>query len=434
VFNGRTAAPLTSFFAAASTGGVRVAAGDVNGDGRADIITGLGPGGDNKVRVFDGPSGTSLATFATYDASSTGGIFVATAAPENRSVIDAPASGAILGDHFTVAGWAIQDNAAGGTGVDAIHIYAHPVSGQPPIFLGAAVMGDARPDVAAVFGAEHSNAGYHLAVNGLAEGVYDLRTYAHDAASGLFNTVRTTRVTVRLPGFDVQTQVDVPAAESTASGTLRIAGWAREKGGAAIELVHVWALVPNSLAPVFLGAATLGDARPDVAAAFGPAFGHSGYHLDVAGLADGRYTLMVFAKAAGAPGFAPAFVVPITVTTPVPVVSANIDLPLAGVMSSGSFNVGGWALTQFASHTPGIEAIHIWALPVGGGTSRFLGVANLGGSRPDVATIFGSTYATTGFNLGVTNLPSGTWDIAVFIWPTGASTFTTTRVVRITVP
>ena len=49
-------------------GGVNVAAGDVNGDGRADIITGAGPGGGPHVEVFSGADWTALASFFAYDA------------------------------------------------------------------------------------------------------------------------------------------------------------------------------------------------------------------------------------------------------------------------------------------------------------------------------------------------------------------------------
>ena len=64
-------AELTSFFAyfPAFQGFVRVAAADVNGDGRADIITGAGPGGGPHVRVFNLAGGivTEVASFFAYD-------------------------------------------------------------------------------------------------------------------------------------------------------------------------------------------------------------------------------------------------------------------------------------------------------------------------------------------------------------------------------
>ncbi|MGK2956854.1 MAG: S8 family serine peptidase [Acidimicrobiales bacterium] len=68
---------MASFFAytPAFTGGVDVATGDLDGDGRDEIITGAGPGGGPHVRAF-GLDGTSLASFFAYDPAFTGGVRV----------------------------------------------------------------------------------------------------------------------------------------------------------------------------------------------------------------------------------------------------------------------------------------------------------------------------------------------------------------------
>jgi hypothetical protein len=58
-------------------GGVHVAAGDVNGDGKADIITGVGDGGGPHVKVFDGATGVLILEIFPYDPGFRGGVFVA---------------------------------------------------------------------------------------------------------------------------------------------------------------------------------------------------------------------------------------------------------------------------------------------------------------------------------------------------------------------
>ena len=59
---------------------VRTAVGDVNGDGVPDRIYAVGPGGGSLIRVVDGATGADLlAATATYEATFTGGLFVASA-------------------------------------------------------------------------------------------------------------------------------------------------------------------------------------------------------------------------------------------------------------------------------------------------------------------------------------------------------------------
>jgi hypothetical protein len=58
-------------------GGVRVATADINGDGVNDIITAPGPGGGPDIRVFDGVTGLIIREFLAYNGNFAGGVFVA---------------------------------------------------------------------------------------------------------------------------------------------------------------------------------------------------------------------------------------------------------------------------------------------------------------------------------------------------------------------
>jgi hypothetical protein len=66
-------------YSAAFKGSVRVAVGDVNHDGIADIITSPGRGARPHVKVFDGRTGALVTSFMAYNPAYTGGVFVATA-------------------------------------------------------------------------------------------------------------------------------------------------------------------------------------------------------------------------------------------------------------------------------------------------------------------------------------------------------------------
>ena len=94
VFDGATVAEIRSFFAydPAFAGGVRVAAGDVNGDNKADIVTGAGPGGLPQIKTFDGATGALVGSFLATTPSFQGGVYVAATALESLEPFEPIAS------------------------------------------------------------------------------------------------------------------------------------------------------------------------------------------------------------------------------------------------------------------------------------------------------------------------------------------------------
>jgi hypothetical protein len=93
------------------TGGVRVAAGDVNGDGKADIITAASPTGGSNVVVFNGSNlSHQLQNFRAFGPFFQGGVRVAAADVDGDSVPEIPtapgAGGGPNVETFTLSGQA----------------------------------------------------------------------------------------------------------------------------------------------------------------------------------------------------------------------------------------------------------------------------------------------------------------------------------------
>ena len=111
----------------------------------------------------------------------------------------------------------------------------------------------------------------------------------------------------------------------------------------------------------------------------------------------------------------------------------SLDVPSHGQPVSGNFAVSGWALDLGAASGTGVDTVHVWALSVSTGEWIWLGAANMGVSRPDVAAVFGSAnYATSGFGMSA-SLPPGSYDVNVFAHSLVSGTFNNVQTKRITV-
>jgi hypothetical protein len=164
VFNGVNGSELMGFYAywPGFSGGVFVAAGDVNGDGQADIITAAGAGGGPHVRVFSGVDGSELMGFFAYDTSFTGGVSVAAGDVDGDGRADVvTGAGPGGGPHVRVISGLDQSEVLGffayhPSFAGGVYVAAGDVNGdgQADVITGAGAGGG--PHVRVISGQDHS--------------------------------------------------------------------------------------------------------------------------------------------------------------------------------------------------------------------------------------------------------------------------------------
>jgi hypothetical protein len=206
-----------------------------------------------------------------------------------------PGNGQPVTQPFTLSGWAFDEGAQHTIGVDAVHVYAYPSSGQAPVFLGVAQQSAMVWDFQLASSAGLGAANFTLQVTGLTAGTYRLVAFARSTLTNQF-TAAAADVSI---ASSTAIMIDQPFASATVQQPFVVSGWALDKaasGSAGVDAIHVWAYPDNGRAPIFVGAGQPVIPRPDVAAFFGAQFGLPGYSLTVSGLPPGRYRLVVFAR------------------------------------------------------------------------------------------------------------------------------------------
>ena len=205
------------------------------------------------------------------------------------------------------------------------------------------------------------------------------------------------------------------------SGNFAVSGWALDLGvrgamaGTGVDTVHVWAQSVSTGAWIWLGAANMGVSRPDVAAAFASnQFATAGFGMS-ATLPPGTYDVNVFAHSLISGTFNNVQTKRVTVVTPAsrPVMYIDLPVPNFDTTRGTLFSISGWALDLSSSSGPGIEAIHVWAIPTNGAPPIMVGATSVGHSRFDVAAVFGPQFVGSGYSLQGA-LPPGDYNLVVF--------------------
>jgi hypothetical protein len=299
------------------------------------------------------------------------------------------------GDNLQVKGWAVDPQ--DGAPVSQVQIL---IDGAP---VGTATLGQKRPDVAAAYNnPAYLNSGwtFNYAASGLSLGSHTVTVIALDSL-GLSTTLGTKQIAVAstsagAPFGSVDSALDATTHSITVAhgDKLQVKGWAVDpQDGAPVSQVQI--LIDG--APV--GTATLGQPRPDVAAALNnPAYLNSGWTFNYAasGLSLGSHTVTVIAldslSLSTTLGTKQITVAATSAGAPFGSVDSALDATTGSitVAQGDMLQVKGWAADPQDSAPVSQVQILIDGAPVG--------TATLGQTRPDVAAAYNnSAYLNSGW-------------------------------------
>ena len=293
-----------------------------------------------------------------------------------------------------------------------------------------------------------------VAVDGNGEGVAsDLRDHSSEVSAGLslrtissfgidasgeiyaVNYADGTIIALRPPAApplprDPIVQVETPSNGTHVRQPFTITGWALDPSASdpGIGTIHVWAFSSTGQAR-FLGVASYGQSRPDIAAIYGPQFTASGYSIGVKGLAPGDYLIGLYAWVNAAQNFAVMGSLAVTID---PSGMIAVDLPAAGTEVASTFIIAGWALDLAAVSGTGVSTIHMWGFRGEDGAAVFLGVPDTQ-ERPDVAQVFGQQFRLAGYGKIINTLTPGTWWIGVYALSSLSGQFDSSQVFSVIV-
>jgi hypothetical protein len=271
---------------------------------------------------------------------------------------------------------------------------------------------------------------------GIPSGVYYIYAIAGDGRN-TFGTYASGPLHVTSPPSNPQMSIDAPANGSSTGQSVHVSGWAADLGsqaGTGVDLVHVYAY-PNpgsGQSAIFLGTAAYGQARGDVGAAFGAQFTNSGFSLTSGALPPGPHLIAVYARSSVTGAFQ-LRTASITVVAAGPVMA--IDSPGPNTSLAQPFALSGWAIDSAAPSGPGVDMVHVWAFPNpgSGAPAVWVGSAQYGISRPDVASAYGARFTNSGYHLWVKGLAPGAYQFVVFSHSMATGTFNLTKSVSATV-